>query len=89
MTKKSQAEKDSTIAPTVGRDVLFTPATDDTISRHGDQPLAAKIAYVHDDGTVNLAVFDAKGNSTARTSVPLVQGDADRPEAFFAEWPPA
>lgn len=66
------------VKPTVGANVLFVPANPnhDSILRSAGQKLAAIIASVHSDTMVNLAVFDANGAATCRTSVTLIQ-DAD------------
>lgn len=72
------------ITPTVGRVVWFHPEA------NMDQPYAAIIAHIWSDRCVNLAYFDANGNSRSATSVPLVQ-DEDRfagPDAFYCEWMP-
>jgi hypothetical protein len=76
------------ISPTVGRVVWFTPSADDTIVRNGTQPLAAIVTCVWSDTCVNLAVFDANGVATNRTSVLLIQDDAARPGGYFCEWMP-
>jgi hypothetical protein len=77
------------IKPTIGRVVWFTPATsDNTLARNGTQPLAALVTCVWSDTCVNLAVFDANGIATNRTSVLLLQGDGDRPDGYFCEWMP-
>ena len=81
------------IKPTVGRVVLFHPsknAVDPGFSRHAEgEPYAAIVAHVHGDTMVNLSVFDANGVTHSRTSVTLVQGDADAPAyGFYAEWMP-
>ena len=76
------------ISPTVGRVVWFHegaagmfPGSDDT--------RAAIVAHVWNDRMVNLAVFDANGNTHSRTSVPLLQpGDAIPTSGFYAEWMP-
>jgi len=75
-------------SPTVGRIVYFTPAQGDAIVRNGTQPLAAVVSCVWSDSCVNLAVFDANGITTNRTSVPLVQGDMPKPGGYFCEWMP-
>jgi hypothetical protein len=36
---------------------------------------------------VNLAVFDANGVATSRTSVPLIQDGEEPPLGFYCEWP--
>ena len=74
------------IKPAAGRVVLFTPAANDAIRRNGDQKLAAIIASVWSDTCVNLAVFDANGIPTSRTSVFLVQDAAPAPESCYCEW---
>jgi hypothetical protein len=79
------------IMPTVGRIVWYTPPKSDTTTvRNGGQPLAALIATVWSETSVNLAVFDANGVAANATSVPLLQDDpTDRPpEGHFCEWMP-
>ncbi len=79
----------SKITPTVGRVVLFTPAKSDDITTSGQRPLAAIITNVWSDTCVNLAVFDANGNSHSRTSVYLAgDDDGPRPSYGFCEWMP-
>ncbi|WP_109477684.1 hypothetical protein [Paraburkholderia sp. C35] len=76
------------IKPSIGRVVWFTPEKNDALA--SDQQLAALIAYVHSDRSVNLAVFDACGGGAhSRTSVTLLQGDDLPPEGGgYAEWMP-
>lgn len=76
------------IKPSIGRVVLFTPATGDAVARRGEQPLAALVTCVWSDTCVNLAVFDADGHHHARTSVYLIQDDAAKPAGFYCEWMP-
>jgi hypothetical protein len=81
------------IIPTVGRIVWFRPATSDAESERtqlSDQPYAATVAHVNDDGTVNLTVHGHDGRTFARTNVPLWDGEGARPEfdKTFAEWMP-
>lgn len=79
------------IKPTVGRIVWFTPSKNSAESGFaaGDQPLAAIIAYVHNDRMVNLAVFDSNGVSHSKTSVDLIQDGEAKPEyGFYCEWMP-
>ena len=52
------------IIPTIGRDVLFN----DGVS---DQPVPAKICYVHDEDHINIGGFYADGTPFARVCVPL------------------
>lgn len=78
------------IKPTVGRVVHYHPGPDreNIPGCSGDQPLAAIVAHVWSDTWVNLAVFDANGNSHSRTSVFLVQDGMPAPGAQYAEWMP-
>jgi hypothetical protein len=76
------------ITPTPGRVVWFYPAEHDGIGRLNGQPLAAIVAGVHNDNLVNLAVFDAYGNSQQRSNVHLVQPGKDRPNSAHATWMP-
>lgn len=79
------------IKPTVGRVVWYQPHfSDDTLRVFSNnQPLAAHVAYVHNDRLVNLMVIDPNGNPQPRTSVVLLQeGDARDVETSFCEWMP-
>jgi hypothetical protein len=75
---------------TVGRVVWYYPGEGDAPIEHGDQPLAALIAYVWSDRMVNLAVFDADGRAHNRMSVILVQDDNDKVSGAegYATWLP-
>lgn len=80
-----------TIKPTVGRIVWYRPGkTDLLIARMPDQPLAALVAGVVDDNTVNLTVFACNGSGPfAKPNVPLIQDDTPAPaDGGFAEWMP-
>lgn len=85
-------EKRGMVTPTIGRIVHYNPSANEGLARigteTGSQPLAAIITGVWSDSCVNLAVFDANGAAHCRTSVLLVQGDAQCPDAGFAAWPP-
>lgn len=70
------------IAPTIGRVVWFWE------NAGQPQPLPGIVCFVHSDTRVNLAVFDANGNTSGKTSVFLYQGDTERPTMHFAEWMP-
>lgn len=77
------------ITPTPGRIVWFYPAPHDGIATLNGQPLAAVVAGVHDDRLVNLAVFDAYGNTQQRSNVQLVQPDTTKPDGgSYATWMP-
>jgi hypothetical protein len=77
------------ISPTPGRVVWYTPTASEGLARIGDAPLAAIVTGVWSDTCVNLAVFDANGNSHSRTSVLLLQEGNPRPGGgYFAEWMP-
>ncbi len=72
------------IKPTVGRVVWFYSENHED----GKQPQAALVCHVWSDTCVNLAVFDANGVATNKTSVLLHQGEGERPSRLFAEWMP-
>ena len=77
------------IKPTVGRVVLYTPLKTDGLVYTPGEKLAAIVCKVWSDTCVNLAVFDANGIATNRTSVPLIQEDNQPvPEGFYCEWMP-
>ena len=72
------------ISPTVGRVVWFWSG------KTQEQPHAALVAYVYDDRTVNLAVFNAYGVPQSHARVRLLQDDDAPPElGVWAEWVPA
>lgn len=76
------------IKPTIGRVVWYWPAPGENIvGNDGRQPLAGIVTHVWGDECVNLAVFDANGVATNRTSIFLLQ-DGPRPASGFAEWMP-
>lgn len=81
------------IQPTVGRVVWYRPgeADSDMCMNGADEPLAAIVTAVHGDRCVNLAVFEANGAMTQRSSVTLMQpGDdaAVTPSFGYCEWMP-
>lgn len=77
------------IQPTIGRVVWYHPTPGENIvGNDGAQPLAAIVAHVWSDTCVNLAVFDANGASTNRTSVLLVQEGNPVPGCGYCEWMP-
>jgi hypothetical protein len=60
------------IKPTVGRVVLYTPLPQMERTFPHEQPFAAIITYVWNDGLVNLLVMRDDGATFPKTSVPLV-----------------
>lgn len=77
------------ITPTVGRVVWYTPTENDGMSKHGGQPFAAHVVFVHNDRLVNLVVFDHDGRAHQRGSVQLSQeGDSVPSIGGYAEWMP-
>ena len=85
------------IKPTVGRVVLLTISVGYAIKNHLacsdlSQPLAAQIAYVHNDRMVNLTAWDHNGKQFGITSVQLLQDDDVAPvltgSSFYCEWMP-
>jgi hypothetical protein len=76
------------ISPTPGRIVWYTPAPHDGIGQIAGQPLAAIVAGVHSDRLINLAVFDAYGNTQQRSNVTLVQPGDAVPDSAHATWMP-
>lgn len=81
------------MSPTVGRIVLFHPASQesrpDFAPPNAGEPLAAVVAHVWNDRMVNLAVFDANGVSHSRTSVTMIhEGDTPPEYGHYCEWMP-
>jgi hypothetical protein len=76
------------ISPTPGRIVWFHPAPHDGIATLNNQPLAAIVAGVHSDHLINLAIFDAYGNTQHRSNVTLVQPGEEAPNHAHATWMP-
>ena len=74
------------ITPTVGRMVLYVPGDEEPIPHMPGEPLAALVAKVNDDGTLNLGIFDANGKNWPRTSVVLVQDGEPQPPPPFCKW---
>lgn len=76
------------ISPTPGRIVWYFPAPHDGIGQIAGQPLAAIVAAAHHDRLVNLAVFDAYGNTQQRSNVQLAQPGDEVPNNAYASWMP-
>jgi hypothetical protein len=78
------------IKPTIGRVVWFKPSSDESDANFVcSSCCAAIIAHVWSDTCVNLAVFDANGNSHSKTSVLLIQeGNPVPGGGYYCEWMP-
>lgn len=70
------------IQPTIGRVLWYYPYSGIK------QPWPALVAYVHEDGKVNLGGFKADGTPFDARSVELVQDGAPPPEIHYATWMP-
>ena len=74
------------IKPGIGRIVHFFPAGHPA----GELPHAAMVVGIHDDRTVNLAIFDREGHLYHGTDVALLQADdtppADRGHAAWMDY---
>lgn len=74
------------IKPTIGRVVWYWPRGR---LPAGGQPLAAQIAYVHDDRHINIGYLDQNGVAHSGVYVELLQaGDAEPVKGQFCEWMP-
>lgn len=78
------------IEPTPGRVVWFRPQSGDQLRKFLPEgvPLAATVAFVNVDGTVNLTVHDAHGATWPRLHVKLVQEGDDIPNESYCHWMP-
>lgn len=82
------------IKPTVGRVLWFWPSAfavrDLAIDYHDiTQPLAATVAYVWNDRSVNLSVIDQNGRQFNQSRVLLIQGDElYKPVSDYCQWMP-
>lgn len=70
------------IVPTVGRVVWYWEHDDQK------QPMKADIAYVNDNGTINIGYLNQFGQNFCRQNVMLWQGDGDKPIGRYCEWMP-
>lgn len=68
-----------------GVDVWFRPGVHE-LQLLSDQPLAAKVTYVHHSGLVNLIVWGKGGESFQRASTLFWDGDGDAPDTNHASW---
>lgn len=83
------------IQPTPGRVLWYYPSKDEKTGLHlpfllhGEGPLAASIAHINPNGTLNLGVLDSSGNHHSRQGIVLVQDGEDVPaEDAYATWMP-
>lgn len=82
------------ITPTPGRIVWFWPDALEieavpVVHNDKKQPLAAMVAYVHNDRLVNLSVIDQEGQQFSVENVRLMQGDeACNVGGTYCEWMP-
>lgn len=78
------------IKPTVGRVVLYIPQKHEGFTVLDDQPCAATIAHVDENGVFcNLTVHDHIGVVHSLRNIPLVQGTIDKPTGGgYCEWMP-
>jgi hypothetical protein len=72
------------IKPTIGRIVDYWP--DGFVE--GEQPRAAQIAYVWSDTCINIGFLYVDGVHGNATSVPLWQGEDERPKGAHCSWMP-
>ena len=70
------------IPPTIGRVVWYYPYAAVL------QPWPALVAYVHEDGTINLGGFQADGTPFDARRVILVQDGQLKPAFDYATWMP-
>ena len=75
--------------PTVGRIVwYYSDATWRGALARAGYPLAALVAAVNDDGTLNLTVSDVEGNTFGTMNVPFrIDMTAPPPMHAYAVWP--
>lgn len=73
------------ITPTVGRVILIRNRTE---ALRGAQPECGLVAYVHDDGKINIGGTNHHGLPFALTEVTIRQDDNEAPQGVYAEWMP-
>jgi hypothetical protein len=82
------------IKPTVGRVVWYYPngavGWPQQFPGHEAEPMAAVIAFVHNDATINLHAIDPHGAASALDSVLLLQEGETKPAPGmgYATWMP-
>lgn len=78
----------TTIQPTVGRVMYYWPSAAFKASP-GAQPQAVQVAYVNENGTINVGGYNAHGMIFSETSVTVRQPDDPDPSSgSFVEWMP-
>lgn len=79
---------DKTIVPTIGRVLHYVPNAGEPLNqRMPNQPMAAIVAFVHNEHLVNLTIFDHEGNPYGRTKVVLVQPGQEAPAgSAYCQW---
>jgi hypothetical protein len=75
------------IEPTPGRIVWYFPSIEEGRDPNG-QPLAAMVAKVLSERSVNLTVSHGDGSTYGRQAVQLLQDDDAAPETAYACWMP-
>lgn len=76
------------IPPTIGRVLLLNlPHPQGHAVRIGT-PLCAQIAFVNEDGTINIGFLDHEGRHQSMQNVPLVQDGDTEPGGPFLCWMP-
>ena len=73
------------IEPTVGRVMWFWPENSYAL---GHPPLAATIAAVNNNGTVNIGYLDPTGDHHKAVEVPIHEEGDERPVRRHVEWMP-
>ena len=70
------------MSPTPGTNVLYYTTDKTGVTVLDDyQPLLAKVAFTHQDGTVNLAGIDHAGASFSAQGVPFVRPGESMPNS--------
>jgi hypothetical protein len=73
----------------IGELVWYRPIPNEGLTINpvnGGDPLAALVAGVNQDGTVNITVFDYKGNISNRVNVPAIKAGSGEPKRPYVEY---
>lgn len=78
------------IIPTVGRVVWYFPdPTNGQVVKYGEQPMAATVAFVYNERTINIGFLHHQGKPGYQQAVPLLQDDDPIPdEGHYCTWMP-